>query len=117
MGKEKATNWINKRLDEANMRRKEALDKKGFKEFFTCPVGETTLEIKAEVEPREKDGDYGTQAIFRIVVDKTEKDFSVGLKSPLYRVILEALSKGKSKFTIVRTGEKKETRYTVKKVW
>jgi hypothetical protein len=117
MGKKKAQNWIEERKAKADAERKAQLKEKGFAEFFKLPVGETTIEVMTDIEPREREGNFGTQCIFRIKVGKDTNDLSVALRSPLYRFLLDNLSKGKTKFTIVRTGEGKSTKYDIKKAW
>ena len=116
MGKEKSQAWIKERLDDANEARKKQLKEKGYAEFYKLPVGETTITLDLNTAPRDKSGDFGEQCIFRISVGKETYDFSISVKSPLYRSILETAEQGKTHMTIVRTGEGKNTRYTIKKV-
>jgi hypothetical protein len=117
MGKAKATAWIEQRLNVANEERKRQLKEKGFAEFWKAQVGESQIEVVMDSPARERDGNFGRQAIFRIKIEDKEYDFSVNMKSPLYRSILEMLVLDKPHFTLVRSGQGKDTRYDIKGAW
>ena len=46
---------------------------KDMEEFFKFPEGETSFILQAKI-PREKEGDFGPQAIFRVEIAGTEPD-------------------------------------------
>jgi hypothetical protein len=95
--------------------RKAVMAEKGYREFFSLPVGQTTMILHKSV-PRITKGDYGERKVFRIHQDGKEYDFAINPRSPIYREVIKRLSATTEKsitLTIVRAGEGKQTRYSI----
>lgn len=66
--------------------------------------------------PRLIETKYGERRVFEIIVDDSDYDFTVNEKSPLYRYFIRSLADTKkdTELVLVRTGNGKSTRYSVK---
>jgi hypothetical protein len=102
--------------------RARAMNERGMKDFYKFEEG-TTEFILEPVIPRERDGNFGKQSIFRIKVGGTEYDWSINHKSPVYRQIIGDGLKDKGfllaapvKAKLVKVGEGQKTRMTLKRV-
>jgi hypothetical protein len=115
--KEKSQTWVQKRVNQLKEARKQALKAKGYEELFVFPQGETTIQVCTDNAPREQKTVNGMRDILRIMVGEKLYDWMVNPASKIYLQVLEEINAGKSCFIIVRTGEKKETRYSIKKSW
>jgi hypothetical protein len=83
-------------------------------EYFSIPEGETAIEIDMSQPPEEREGDFGTQYIYHIKVNGEHYLLSASMR--LDRLIISALSEGINPMTIIRTGTKKQTRYSIKEL-
>lgn len=115
--KEKTQTWVQKRVETLKEARKTALKAKGFEDLFVFPQGETQIEVCTDKPAREQTTVNGMRDILRIMVGEKVYDWMVNPASKIYLQVLEEINAGKSCFIIVRTGEKKETRYSIKKAW
>ena len=101
---------IQSRLAQLQEDRMKALEENGFKEFFSFPEGETTVQFDLSVNPRESK--YG-RMIYRIRVSGIEYDWSANPSLEL--ALLEKMAAGQDTFTIIRVGRGREdTRYSIK---
>jgi hypothetical protein len=83
-------------------------------EYLTVPEGETAIEVDLNHPAEEKEGDYGKQFMYRIKVDG--KQYLLSASITLDRLIISALSEGINPMTLIRTGTKKQTRYSIKEL-
>jgi hypothetical protein len=83
-------------------------------EFVNLPIGETTFEIVGDASSVE--GDYGK----RLHIPTNLGPWRVSANSPVARELKKVKQKTGSiahvSLTVVRTGEKMETRYSIKKI-
>ncbi len=101
-------------FDTVNQERKAALKAEGKAEFLTIPEGVTIVNIDTTVAVREIDGDFGKRKIFRAKVKGDDYDLPVSFS--LAKKILKTMTEDKTtKIQIIRAGEGKQTRYSVKK--
>lgn len=101
---------IQSRLAQLQEDRMKALEENGFKEFFSFPEGETTVQFDLSVNPRESK--YG-RMIYRVRVNGIEYDWSANPSLEL--ALLEKMAAGQDTFTIIRVGRGREdTRYSIK---
>lgn len=114
MDKKKQASWIEEKLKKVAEARKNALAQKGYGELMVFPVGESYIEIDMSQPPREAQTDNGIRDVLKLVTP-ANTDFMLNPTTKFAGMIYNALAEGKTKFTIVRTGEKKETRYAIKK--
>jgi hypothetical protein len=106
--------YIAAQKENLDKQRHDAMEKKGYKDFYTFEEGETAF-ILHPVIPREKQGMYGLQSVFRISVEGHEYDFSVNQKSPVFRQLIELMDNMTDalKLRITRVGVGKATKMTV----
>ena len=107
--------WNPKTINEQlNKDRKAALKEQGKAEFLTLPEGVTTIHVDCTVALREMDGDFGKRKVFRITSDGEEYDLPASYS--LAAKILKTMTAEKTtNVQIIRAGEGKQTRYSVKK--
>jgi hypothetical protein len=92
--------------------RKEKMEEKGYAPFWKAIVGTNVVEF-LPILPRPNNL-YENRAVFRVLVDGAEWDYSVNVLSPLYRDIISNIANGKTKMSITRVGTTKtDTRYSV----
>jgi len=110
--------WVKEALktakEESEARRTSSED---YKELLILPQGETTVEIDTDIEPRRSETQYGDRYVLHIKSlngKAVDMDFMVNPKSPLWLAILERVADDKPEMTIIRVGEKRETRYSIK---
>lgn len=94
--------------------RKQWHDENAQPEYFSVPEGETLLEIDLSHAPEEREGDFGRQFVYHIKANDTH--FLLSASSMLDRLIISALSEGINPMTLIRTGTKKQTRYSIKEL-
>jgi hypothetical protein len=107
--------WIEDRYKHQMKKRRERLEKKGYRETLRLPIGETTVTIDKETEPRQVDTKYGKRLAFLVTVDGEKYDWLLNEKSPIYEEMLEELMKGNNAIIVVRSGEGRATRYSLKR--
>ena len=117
--KERIANFFTTEADKIEQDRKTALEERGFEETFRLPIGQTTLVVLKKI-PELKDGTFGQLYLFEILIEGVHRLMMVGIHSPLRREIVHALtalpvSADRVEMTIVRTGEGRQTRYSVVK--
>ena len=112
MGKKEKAAWLEQETAKVKERRNKALEERGYAEFYKFPQGETEVTVDVGVQPREKTGDFGLQTILRVTIDG--KPYDIAVKDMLYYKILKKLEQGQTTMTIVRAGEGKQTRYSLK---
>ena len=98
--------WVDPESTRQVARKKEYMEKMGYRTFYKFGIGETEVEV-VDMEPRvTKDG----RSILRVKIAGEEWDIS---PSPvLYGKILDALKRGSHSFIIMRVGStQKDTRY------
>jgi hypothetical protein len=120
MTKKEFQKWIETENQKLAEERQQRMKEMGFVELLRLPIGESILTFQPE-EPRTVNTKYGERKVFKVMIwkngqveDKTY-DFMINEKSPLYRSIISQLANGNNTITIVRSGEGKATRYSVKK--
>lgn len=121
MSKKQKESMFADRLKRVKEAQKTQMKEGGFNELVYFPVGETTLEVLSK-PLREAETKYGNREIFSVVTTDENneaifKDWMINPASPLFREVLEALNQDKFHFIIVRSGEGKQTRYSIKKSW
>ena len=106
--------WLDKHQKTVEDRRQKVMKEKGMADFITLEEGETKLTFDTTKEPREQDGDFGLRTIFRVLKDGKEYDLSAS--DALARKILNAMAAGINPMTIIRVGEGKQTRFSIKEL-
>jgi hypothetical protein len=82
--------------------------------YFSIPEGETTIEIDLSHAPQEKEGDFGKQFVYHIKANN--KDYMLSASIVLDGLLISALSQGINPMTLIRTGTRKQTRYSIKEL-
>jgi mannose-6-phosphate isomerase-like protein (cupin superfamily) len=82
--------------------------------YFAVPEGETTIEIDLNNPAEEREGDFGKQFVYHIKVN--EEHYLLSASVTLDRLVISALSEGINPMTLIRTGTKKQTRYSIKEL-
>lgn len=103
---------IDEMLNGIKTTQKEELIKEGKRPFYTLEEGETKIFIDITVKPTEDIGDFGKRLRWRIKVEKEEYDLTASMS--LSKKILFALKQNVNPMILIRTGEGKQTRYSVK---
>lgn len=106
--------WLDGKQKILNERRAKVMKEKGMAEFYTLPEGESKIFIDINKEPREQDGDFGLRTIFRINAEGKEYDLSCS--DALARRIYNALTAGVNPMTVIRIGDGKQTRFSIKEL-
>jgi len=114
MTKKEFQKWIETENQKLAEQRKQHMQDLGFTDLLRLPIGESTLIFQPE-QPRTANTKYGERKIFKVEYDGKTYDFMINEKSPLYRAIIEQLADDNNTITIVRSGEGKSTRYSIKK--
>jgi len=94
--------------------RKNWHDENAKPDYFNVPEGETIIEIDLNHAPEEREGDFGTQYIYHIKANGERYLLSASVR--LDRLIISALSEGVNPMTLIRTGTRKQTRYSIKEL-
>lgn len=94
--------------------RKKWHDENAQPDYFSIPEGETKIEIDLSHAPQEKEGDFGKQFVYHIKANNA--DYLLSASVMLDRLIISALSEGINPMTLIRTGTKKQTRYSIKEL-
>lgn len=111
MGQEDLKQWANQEAGRIEQERKEYMKEKGYEDFYKLVKGENMIELDTSAVPRDWEGEFGLQKIFRIKVAGKPYDLPVKQTSPVYRMIVKALSENKTKLKILRSGEGPKTTY------
>ena len=106
-------NWIKEYKKQLEKMEKARAKEQGFKELVHLEVGETTVTIDADQEPREIDTRYGKRLVLALK-EPADKDYMVNPISPLWKELIDKLGSGETTVTIVRSGRGKQTRYALK---
>ena len=83
-------------------------------QYFKIPVGETTITVDVDVVPEEREGDYSKQYVYAVAVNG--ETWKLSASEYLDKMIIEALSQGINRFTLVRKGTGRKTRYSIKEL-
>jgi hypothetical protein len=83
-------------------------------EYFSVPEGETAIEVDLSRPAEEREGDYGKQFVYHIKANG--KQYLLSASVTLDGLIILALSEGINPMTLIRTGTKKQTRYSIKEL-
>ena len=83
-------------------------------QYFKIPVGETEITVDMDVVPEEREGDYSKQFVYAVIV-KGQK-WKLSASEYLDKMIIEALSQEINRFTLIRKGIGKKTRYNIKEL-
>ncbi|HYT44316.1 MAG TPA: hypothetical protein VEP90_18445 [Methylomirabilota bacterium] len=124
--------FVQAELARLSQQRQQAMTAKGMLPFLATVVGETVVRLHPKI-PGDYDGGGGNiKKLFTVTTPKApatdsngtiDKEWStlkeyawpVNPKSPLYREVLEQLSKAPVNLAIVRTGkDKTDTRYSIR---
>jgi len=103
---------IDDMLDEINEDQKEALRKEGKEPYLTLEEGETVILIDGTVKPVESVGDFGKRLTWRVTKGGEKYDLTASMS--LSKKLLKALKANINPMTIIRVGEAKQTRYSIK---
>jgi hypothetical protein len=106
-------NWIHEYKRQLETEEKARAQELGFKELLQLEVGETTITIDADTEPRETETRYGKRLVLTLK-EPADKEFMINPMSPLWKELLYKLGSGETTVTIVRSGRGKQTRYALK---
>ena len=82
--------------------------------FWVMPVDDISTFKVLDEDVRDKDFGQGVRKIFAIEVEGERKDWALNPKNPLYSELVLRLAVGDRVFKVLRTGEKAQTRYTLK---
>jgi len=86
----------------------------GKEEFLTLEEGVTVLTVDTSVAIREMNGEFGVRKIFRVTVNK--KPYDLPLSPSTAKQLTKCMMNDKTnKVQIIRAGQKKQTRYSIKK--
>lgn len=114
--------YVTGQQEQIRFDRQKAMADRGMKDFYKFEEGTTEFLLEPTI-PRERDGTFGKQSIFRIKVGGIEYDWSINHKSPVYRQIIGDGVKDKGfllqapmKAKLVKVGEGQKTRMTLKRV-
>jgi len=92
--------------------KQKVFSEKGFKPFYTMPVGATDITIDTSIEPRITEK-YPDRVVFRILVNGEEYDWSINTKSKAYLEFVKLLKAGHESIRVVRTGTGRDsTKYS-----
>ena len=106
--------WSKEENAKLNEQRREAIEKSGKFQFLTIPEGTLELELLPE-KPTKRTSNYGKEvADFNVSVDGIKYTWSVSTASPTYRKLVNLIANGKTKIQVIRTGQSKDTRYSLK---
>jgi hypothetical protein len=83
-------------------------------QYFSVPEGETVIELDVNEPPEERQGEFGPQYVYHVKVNNEHYLLSASMR--LDRLIVLALSEAINPMTIIRTGMKKQTRYSIKEL-
>lgn len=112
--------WLADRKKILDDRRKKNMEEKGLAEFYTLEEGETRLKFLDHPPREDTTGEFGVRTIFRVKVlsdpDAKEPEYDLSASDALSRKILNALEVGINPLTIIRVGEEKNTRYSIKEL-
>ena len=107
--------WVDDEAKRLDTERKKRRDELGMKAFYKFEQGENPLEFNASVPPKPLEGGkYGDQVALEVKVNGVEYIVATKPTGVLYELIINQLKKGKTKMTIIRMGESKNTRWSVK---
>lgn len=110
---EKIDKWVEEEEAKEKEQRKQRFEEKGYKEFAKLGIGETTLTV-LPVLPRQQEGNFGLQNIYRVKIGKDEYDLGTKTGSPLNKILRNALKEAPKKIVVVKAGEGKSTRWSQK---
>jgi hypothetical protein len=111
----KIPTWLEKNKVALEERRKKVMQEKGLEEFYTLEEGETLILFDLTKEPRlDETGDFGMKTIFRVKIG--DKPYDLSASDSLAKKIYNGLTLGYNPMTIIRVGEEKQTRYSVKEL-
>ena len=102
-----------KYIEEAKAAQEAQLIKEGKRPYLILSEGETTVTVDMQTPPREETGDFGKKLIFRVENNGKEHDLPCSMS--LAKKILYQLKDKNNPMTLIRAGEGKQTRYSVKK--
>jgi hypothetical protein len=109
MGKKELQEYVQKQKAELEKRKQARMKEKGYKDFYSFEEGETPFKL-CPVIPRERQGNFGLQNVFRIEIEGKEYDFSVNVISPVFKSLvyeLDGLTAPKAlRMTRVGVGQK-----------
>lgn len=112
---ESPENWAKQEQQKLDAEREKAYAEKGYKPLFRLERGENSLEFTNPLEPpRKYEGEYGVRMMFSVRAGDKEFDLSINPRSPLYREIVTAIATGKKRVIILREGEGKNVRDSIK---
>ena len=100
--------WVQKRNVEI---KKDAIPK-GYDGYFNLSQGENLVSIDLSVEPKTTQGQYGKRYNYTVIING--KKFIMSVSGMLDKLINFSLMTGKTDMCIIRIGEGKATRYSIK---
>lgn len=103
--------WLNKRNEQIQKNKEEN------SKYLQLKTGENIIKIDLSQLPIEdKTGQYGTKMVYQTLTEKNGRKLLLSASPTLDALIIKCLCKGLNPFTLVKTGEGKNTRYAVKEL-
>ena len=96
--------WINQEAEQLEIEQKEYAENSGNVSYWKIPQGET--EITVDTATPVKDSTFPDKKELHIFIEGIEKIWTISRRSPMYRVVIHALKKGKTKFKVIGILEK-----------
>ena len=108
---EQTKSWAQKEIERLDQERAQKRKEKGYRDFYNWRKGENHFQVILSEPTREIDGKYGKLKIFAAKAGDGIFDLAVNVNSQAYRIVVDGLANGKTRFNILKSGEGKETRY------
>ena len=108
--------WVTQEKAAMQKKREQQFKDKGIEltPFLKLVEGENKITLLPKI-PRISEGQFGKQYIFQAKQGRTEYSLGIRENSPLYRMLVNVLTDIPTDLTIIRAGEQKATRYSIKK--
>jgi hypothetical protein len=104
--------WIESEIKRVDALKMKQLQDRGYTPFYQFPEGETRITlVKKLPEPHER---YEGRMNFHITVNKESYLWSVTKIGPIYRQLLDAMRRGQTAITVIRVGQGRNTRWSLK---
>jgi len=106
--------FLNEEMIRLDQEKKQLYETKGMREFAQFEQGETKIALIPMTPKLNEKGQYGVRRVFRIAMGGKEYDWGINPRSPMYRELLKRLQDNMLEFTVIKIGEGKATRWSVK---